>query len=71
MGRSETRIRRLTEIYKIIESQNKKNGVSKKKLIGECCFTWGADRRKVLEYINIMIDAERVIDIEGVLWIKK
>lgn len=61
----------MDNLFRLIASCNTKGlAAHKKKLVANYCCTTGVGRRRVLEYINLMIEAEKIIEKDDGLWIK-
>jgi len=64
------RISRIGEIYDFIVVCKEK-GANKIKLTAECCIKWGTQKRTIREYISLLVEAGKVLDVDGVLIAKK
>lgn len=67
-GKRKITLIRMQQQIAIAHEQGK--GISKEKMIAEICIELGITRRKAAEYVQLLIDAERIIESEGHLWIK-
>lgn len=69
---SEDRKFRINQILAMIEGANKSGrSASKLKIIAYCCIEWGMSRRKILEYLNLLLDADKIRLIEDELYTKE
>lgn len=57
---------RLAKINEILEMIQKKKQL-KKKIIALVQLKFGTSRRTALEYVNVLIDAEKITEVEGIL----
>jgi hypothetical protein len=64
---------RIFQMYSSIKKANEKgNAAGKEKIIGIAMCDFGISRRFIMEYLNALIDSERVIlTEEGELWVKE
>ena len=71
MASPQDRLKRIQTLYSLILKCNKGGlPANKKKLVAEYCCTTGCGRRRVLEYLDLLTTAEKVIEKGDGLWIK-
>jgi hypothetical protein len=63
-SQAQERLNKINEIWEMV--RDKPTGYPKKKLIAEFCLKYGTRRRTVLEYVGLLIDAEKMEEINGV-----
>lgn len=69
---SNERMFRINRIFSMIEKSNSINkAVSRRKLIAVCCLDWGMSRRKIVEYLSTLRDAERIVVEDDNVFTKK
>lgn len=66
ISQAHERLDKINEIWKMCTENQL--GYSKKKLIAEICLKYGTRRRTVLEYVSILIDAEKIGEHNGRLY---
>lgn len=72
MGTEKKRRQMISRIlYSIQAASNEKRGVDEKKLIALICIENGVTMRKAKEYIDLLIDSEKVLLKEDGLWFKE
>ena len=70
MGTEGKRLQTINRLINSIKGVSDKGfTVNRKKLTAEICITQGLTKRKAAEYIDLLIEAERVIEIDGELTI--
>jgi len=57
------RLDKINELWQTIIDEEK----TKKKIIAEFCLRYGLRRRTVMEYLKLLIDAEKIYEEEGIL----
>ena len=66
-NREAERLAKINEIFEAI----KRRPHLKSKAIAIHMLKYGTSRRTTLEYVNVLIDAEKIQEVEGLLQIKK
>lgn len=62
------RTAKVNQILSVIKQSTKRNkGADKEKLIAIMCMEWGTSRRTMVEYLKMLIDSDRVMEMNGKL----
>lgn len=67
-NREAERLRKINEIFELVSSS--RMPMKKKFVIGQHMYRYGTSRRTALEYVNVLLDAEKIEEVEGKLQIK-
>ncbi|MCK5563500.1 hypothetical protein KAI30_04940 [Candidatus Bathyarchaeota archaeon] len=66
-NREKERLDKINEILYMVRAEP----VTKKYAIAQIMLKYGTSRRTTLEYINCLIDAEKIEEVEGLLQVKR
>jgi hypothetical protein len=70
--RKAERLEKLNEIFMAVKQVSESGRPAiKKKLAAYFCITWGNSRRTIMEYIQVLIDTDKIEEREDGLWIPK
>ena len=67
ISQARERLDKINELWDTIKACKKK-GAIKKVLVADFCLNYGAQRRTVLEYIQLLLDAGKIREEEGRLY---
>lgn len=66
ISQARERLNKIDEIWQMINDAN--TGIVKKKLVATFCLKYGSKRRTCLEYIGLLIDADKIVERDGILY---